>query len=272
MTDRHIDYFVSPGATVLIATPSFAFYISERMKERGISPDDIPLRIGSFGGEGGTEAPSTRKRIENRLGIDAYDIFGLAEIGPTCAAECEAKAGLHFAEDHLLIETINPQTMKRCEPGEVGVMVMTHLTREATPMLRYWTNDLTRLTTEKCACGRTHVRCAGGILSRADDLIIYKGENFYPSQVEKVIKSFNELGDEFRIRLTTDEKTGMDVVTVVAEYTTEAANTDEFKGKLRQAFRDELLVTPGLELVKPDTLERAMFKAKRVEDKREKSG
>jgi len=272
MTDRHIDYFVSPGATVLIATPSFAFYISERMKDRGISPDDIPLRIGSFGGEGGTEAASTRKRIESRLGIDAYDIFGLAEIGPTCAAECEAKAGLHFVEDHLLIETINPQTMKRCEPGEVGVMVMTHLTKEATPMLRYWTNDLARLTTEKCACGRTHVRCAGGILGRADDLIIYKGENFYPSQVEKVVKSFNELGDEFRIRLTTDEKTGMDVVTVVAEYTTAAANTDEFKSKLRQAFRDELLVTPGLELVKPDTLERAMFKAKRIEDKREQSG
>lgn len=272
MTDRHIDYFVNPGATVLIATPSFAFYISERMKDRGISPDDIPLRIGSFGGEGGTEAPSTRKRIESRLGIDAYDIFGLAEIGPTCAAECEAKAGLHFVEDHLLIETINPKTMKRCEPGEVGVMVMTHLTREATPMLRYWTNDLARLTTEKCACGRTHVRCAGGILGRADDLIIYKGENFYPSQVERVVKSFSELGDEFRIRLTTDEKTGMDVVTVVAEYTTAAANTDEFKDKLRQAFRDELLVTPGLELVKPDTLERAMFKAKRVEDKREKSG
>jgi len=270
MTDRHIDYFVNPGATALIATPSFAFYISERMKERGISPDDIPLRIGSFGGEGGIEAASTRERIEARLGIDAYDIFGLAEIGPTCAAECEAKAGLHFVEDHLLIETIDPQTMKRCKPGEIGVLVITHLTKEATPMLRYWTNDNARLTTEKCVCGRTHVRCIGGILGRADDLIIYKGENFYPSQVEKVIKSFNELNDEFRIKLTTDSKTGMDVVTVVAECATETANTDELKSKLKQALRAELVVTPELELVKPGTLERAMFKAKRVEDEREK--
>ena len=106
----------------------------------------------------------------------------------------------------------------------------------------------------------------------ADDLIIYKGENFYPSQVEKVVKSFDELGDEFRIRLTTDEETGIDVVTIVAEYTTEAVNTDEFRNKLRQAFRDELLVTPRLELVKLGTLERAMFKAKRVEDKRGKVG
>jgi len=108
MTDRQVDYFLNPGATVLIATPSFAFYIAERMKDRGISPDDIPLRAGVFGGEGGTEAPSTRERIESRLGIDAYDIFGLAEIGPTCAAECEAKAGLHLVEDHLLIEAIQP--------------------------------------------------------------------------------------------------------------------------------------------------------------------
>lgn len=268
MTDRHIDYLLNPGATVLIATPSFAFYISERMKERGTSPDDIPLRIGSFGGEGGIEAASTRERIESRLGIDAYDIYGLAEIGPTCAAECEAKAGLHFVEDHLLIETIDPNTMKRCKPGEVGVLLITHLTKEATPMLRYWTNDNARLITEECVCGRTHVRCVGGILGRLDDLIIYKGENFYPAQVEKIVKSFNELSDEFRIRLTTDVKTGMDVVTVVAEYATETANTDELKSKVKQALRAELLVTPELELVKTSTLERAMFKAKRIEDKR----
>jgi len=149
--------------------------------------------------------------------------------------------------------------------------VLTHLTREATPMLRYWTNDNARLTTEKCACGRTHARSEGGILGRADDLIIYKGENFYPSTVEKIVKSFDELGDEFKIRLTTDEKTGIDVVTVVAEYTPEATNTDELKNKLSQAFHDELQVTPRVELVKLGTLERTMFKAKRVEDKRDKA-
>ena len=271
MTDRQIDYFVNPGATVMTATPSFALYIAERMRDRGISPDDIPLRIGAFGGEGGTEAPSTRNRIESKLGIDAYDFYGLAEIGPTCAAECEAKAGLHWAEDHLLVEIINPQTMERCESGEVGVLVLTHLTREATPMLRYWTNDNARLTTERCDCGRTHARSVGGILGRTDDLIIYKGENFYPSQVEKVIRSFDELSDEFVTRLTTDAKTGIDVVTVVAEYTTEVANKNELKNKLRMALRNELLVTPEIELVKLGTLERTTFKAKRVEDERDKA-
>ena len=271
LTDRQVDYFMNPGATVLTATPSFALYIAERMKERGISPDDIPLRIGTFGGEGGTGDPLTRKRIESRLGIDAYDIYGLAEIGPTCAAECEAKAGLHWAEDHILVEIINPQTMKKCKPGEVGILVQTHLTKEATPLLRYWTNDNATLTTEKCACGRTHARSVGGILGRADDLIIYKGENFYPLQVEKVVKSFSELSDEFVIRLTTNPKTGMDVVTVVAEYTVGAANTSEFKKKLQKALRDDLIVTPEVELVEFGTLQRTTFKAKRIEDKRDKA-
>lgn len=270
MTERQIDYFVNPGATVLIATPSFALYIAERMRQRGVSPDDIPLKIGAFGGEGGTEAPSTRKRVESKLGIDTYDYYGLAEIGPTCASECKAKAGLHWVEDHLLVELIDPQTMKRCKPGEIGVLVLTHLTREATPMLRYWTDDNARLTTEKCVCGRTHARSEGGILGRADDLIIYKGENFYPIQVEKVVKSFKELGDEFRIRLTTHERTGADVVTVVAEYIDEKTNTEEFTSKLKRALREELAVTPEVDLVKFGTFERTEFKAKRIEDKRKR--
>ena len=271
MTERQIDYFINPGATVLIATPSFALYIAERMSQRGISPDDIRLRIGAFGGEGGTEAPSVRKRMESRLGIDAYDYYGLAEVGPTCASECEAKAGLHWVEDYLLVEIINPETMKKCEPGEVGMLVLTHLTKEATPMLRYWTDDYAKLTIEKCACGRTHARSEGGILGRADDMIIYKGENFYPVQVEKVVRSFKELGDEFRIRLTTDERTGIDVVTVVAEYLTGAANTEEFKSRVKRALRQELMVTPEIELVKPGTLERTTFKAKRIEDRRQRA-
>jgi phenylacetate-CoA ligase len=138
-------------------------------------------------------------------------------------------------------------------------------------MLRYWTDDLARLTAEKCACGRTHARSEGGILGRADDMIIYKGANFYPVQVEKVIRSFEELGDEFRIRLSTDEKTGIDVITVIAEYKTKEVDNEEFKNKVKRAFQEELEVTPGLELVEFDTLERTMFKAKRVEDKRVKA-
>ena len=271
MAERQVDYLVNPGSTVLLSTPSFALYIAERLNRRGIAPSDIPLRIGCFGGESGAEIPPTREKIEARLGIKAYDYFGLAEIGPTCSSECEEKAGLHWVEDHLLVEIINPDTNNRCNPGETGVLVLTHLTKEATPMLRYWTNDLARLTTDKCACGRTHSRSEGGILGRADDMIIYKGANFYPVQVEKVIRSFEELGDEFRIRLSTDKKTGIDVITVIAEYMREEMDNDEFKNRVKRAFREELEVTPGLELVESGTLERTMFKAKRVEDKRVKA-
>ena len=272
MAERQVDYLLNPGSTVLLSTPSFALYIAERLNKRGIDPTDISLRIGCFGGEAGTEIPPTREKIETRLGIDAYDYYGLAEIGPTCASECAEKAGIHWVEDHLLVEIINPDTNKRCNPGEVGVLVLTHLTKEATPMLRYRTNDLARLTIEKCGCGRTHARSEGGILGRVDDMIIYKGTNFYPAQVEKVIRSFDELDDEFRIRITTDEKTGIDVITVLSEYKTKEIDNDVFKNKVKQAFRAELEVTPGLELVASGTLERTMFKAKRVEDKRVKAG
>ena len=271
MAERQVDYLINPGSTVLLSTPSFALYIAERMNQRGIDPSDISLRIGGFGGEAGAEIPPTREKIETRLGIKAYDYFGLAEIGPTCASECEQKTGIHWVEDHLLVEIINPDTNKRCNTGEIGALVLTHLTKEATPMLRYWTGDLARVTTEKCACGRTHARSEGGILGRADDMIIYKGANFYPVQVEKVIRSFEELGDEFRIRITTDEKTGIDVITVIAEYKNKEADTVAFKNTVKQAFREELEVTPGLNLVEFGTLERTMFKAKRVVDERAKA-
>ena len=271
MAERQVDYLINPGSTVLLSTPSFALYIAEKMHQRGIAPSDIPLRIGCFGGEGGAEVPPTRAKIEARLGIGAYDYYGLAEIGPTCASECEEKRGIHWAEDHLIVEILNPDTHKRCNPGEVGALVLTHLTKEATPMLRYWTGDLARVATEKCVCGRTHARSEGGILGRSDDMIIYKGANFYPVQVEKVIRGFEELDDEFRIRLSTDEKTGIDVITVIAEYKNKEVDTVAFKDKVKQAFRDELEVTPGLDLVESGTLERTMFKAKRVEDERVKA-
>jgi len=270
MTERQIQYFQSPGSTVIVATPSYALYLAERMRQVGVSPDQIPLKLGGFGGEGGTEIPATRKKIEQGLGIDAHDYYGLAEIGPTCASECREKAGLHWVEDYILVETVNKDTGERCAPGEIGVLVLTNLTKEGAPLLRYWTNDYAQLDFEKCACGRTHVRAVGGILGRADDMIIYKGENFYPVQVEKVVRSFKELGDEYKIRLVTHERTGADVVTVVAEYIDEKTNTEEFKSKLKQALREELVVTPEVELMKFGTIERTEFKAKRIEDERRK--
>lgn len=268
MTSRQIDYFVNPGATVLIATPSYALYIAERMKERGVSIDEISLRRGCFGGEGGAEVESTRKRIERGLGIEAYDYFGLAEIGPTFASECTEKAGLHWSEDHHIIEIIDAETMERCAPGEVGILVITHLTREATPMIRYWTNDYAKVELDKCACGRTHARSPGGILGRADDLIIYKGAKFYPVQVEKVVRGYKELSDEFRVRLIKEPRTGIDVCTIAVECLYEEADIHELEERLRRDFKEELLVTPKVEVLKYGTLERTRFKAKRVIDER----
>jgi phenylacetate-CoA ligase len=147
---------------------------------------------------------------------------------------------------------------------------MTHLTKEAIPMIRYWTNDLASLTTEKCACGRTHARSVGGILGRADDMIIYKGAKFYPIQVEKVVRSFGELSDEFRIELTTDERRAMDVCTVVVEQTAGKGDVEMLRSRLKKELKEELLVTPEVTIKPTGSLERTTFKAKRIADNRKK--
>ena len=267
LTNRQIDYLQRPGATVLLATPSYALHIAETLRERGVSPDDLPLRLGCFGGEAGAENPSTRAKIEQGLGIDAFDYYGLAEIGPTFASECWTKSGLHWAEDHHLVEIVDPASGEPMPEGEVGVVVITHLTREATPMLRYWTNDYARLTTAPCECGRTHARSPGGILGRHDDLVIYRGAKFYPVQVEKVVRSFVELSDEFRIELSERQPQGADIVTVVAE-ALPGTEQGALSSRLRQALRDELLCSPEVRLVPAGSLERTTFKAKRIVDLR----
>lgn len=268
MTERQIDYLLNPGSTVLLCTPSYALHIAERLKQRGISPEDISLRIGCFGGEGGAEVPATREKIEKGLGIEAFDYYGLAEVGPTIASECSKKAGIHWVEDHLLIEIIHPETKKPCESGEVGVLVITHLTKEATPMIRYWTNDLAMLDKRKCKCGRTHARSVSGILGRADDMIIYKGAKFYPVQVEKVVRGFCELTDEFCIELTTDAELGTDVCTVVVECLKEE-EIPKVTSLLKNGLKEECQVTPHVKFLPAGSLERTTFKAKRIIDKRE---
>jgi phenylacetate-CoA ligase len=271
MTGRQIDYMLNPGSTVLLCTPSFALHIAENLRERGISARKLSLRLGSFGGEGGTETQATRRKIETGLGIDAYDYYGLAEIGPTFASECTAKAGLHFAEDHYVVEIINPDTMEHCAEGEMGVLVITHLTREATPMLRYWTNDYARYDSSRCPCGRTHGRALGGILGRADDMVIYRGAKFYPVQVEKVVRGYNELGDEFLIEISRDEKTFADVCTVVVECLPRDLDRMALNRRLQKDLKEELMVTPEIRIENFGTLERTTFKAKRISDKRAKA-
>ena len=262
-TDRQIDYFQQAGATVFLSTPSYALHIAERLRERGIDPDSLSLRLGGFGGEPGAETPATRAKIESGLGIEAFDYYGLAEVGPTFASECTAKTGIHFAEDHVLVECVDPDTHQSVPEGQLGVLVFTHLTREATPMLRYWSNDYARLTTERCPCGRTHARAVGGILGRHDDLLVFKGAKFYPVQVEKVVRALAPLADEFRIEVRREPGGSMvEACTVVAECVSDPpAGLD---ARLQRALRDELGVTPAVRLEPYNTLERTTFKAKRI--------
>ncbi len=264
-TERQIDFMRRLRPTVLTATPSFGIYLTEALAARGIEPEQLSLRIGAFGGEAGTEAPATRHRLEEGLGIDAYDYYGLAELGPTFAGECEAKQGLHWAEDHYLIEILDPETKDPLPPGQPGALVITHLTREGTPMVRYWTNDIAVLDEEPCVCGRTHARSPGGILGRLDDLIVYRGAKFYPIQVEEAVRALPELTPEYRIEV---EREGGTVrrVTVVAELTGEFPPEQQTRlaQALRRGLKERCLVTPDVKLVPPGSLERTAFKAKRV--------
>ena len=268
MTERQILYLTTIGSTVLLSTPSYGLYIGEKLTESGVGPGEIPLKIGSFGGEAGAQNPSTRSRIEAALGVDAYDYYGLGEIGPTFASESVAKSGLIWAEDHHIIEVVDPETKKPTPEGEVGILVITHLTREATPMLRYWTNDFARLDTSPSPCGRTHLRSPGGILGRHDDLVIYKGAKFYPIQVEEVVRSFSGLSNEFRVELHPDEATGRDRCVVVAEAAGGEVNSG-LGDELRDKLGAELLVTPEVEVLPAGSFERTTFKAKRFVDLRE---
>ena len=271
LTERQIDYMARLKSTVLIATPSYAIYLAEQLKAHGYSTSDINLRIGCFGGEPGTEVPATRQTIERGLGINAYDYYGLAEIGPTFASECAHKTGLHWSEDLHLIEVIDPETKEPVPEGEVGVLVITHLKRSATPMIRYWTNDLVRLDRSLCPCGRTHARSPEGILGRADDMIVFMGVNFYPMQVEQVVRSFEELSPEYRIRLTHDPLTHRDICTISGELEQAGMPQEQvspLQAKIANALRETLGFQPEVEFVDKGTLERTAFKANRVIEER----
>jgi phenylacetate-CoA ligase len=269
LTERQIDYMLNLKSTILIATPSYGVYLAEQLRPHVHT--SIRLRAGCFGGEPGAEVPATRQALEEGLGIKAYDYYGLAEIGPTFASECIAQAGLHWSEDLHLIEVIDPNTKEPVPEGERGVLVITHLAKQATPMIRYWTNDIVSVTTEPCPCGRTHARSPGGILGRADDMIIFMGTNFYPMQVEQVVRSFKELTPEYRIRLWTDAERQRDVCTIVVELTQELPPTSRnaLHERLTYSLRSTLAFAPQIEFVSKDTLERTAFKARRVEEKRE---
>ena len=222
-TERQVTLLADFGASVLCATPSYALNIAEVAVAMGVDLRRAPLRVGVFGAEPWSEA--TRRNLEERLGIAAVDVYGLSEIlGPGVACECHsAQAGLHGWEDHFLFEIVDPETLQPMPMGESGELVITTLTKEALPMVRYRTRDITRLNDEPCMCGRTHVRIMR-VTGRDDDMLIIRGVNVFPSQVEAVLVGFPSLAPHYQIVLTREG--ALDAMTVEVEMAPDAPIAD----------------------------------------------
>ena len=267
-TERQIQFMTDLGSTILCCTPSYAAYLAESIQERGVK-DQLKLKAGIFGAEAWTE--EMRAEIQNSLGIKAYDIYGLTEIsGPGVAFECEAQSGMHINEDHFIAEVINPQTGEVLPDGEKGVLVFTSITKEAFPLLRYRTRDICILSHEKCSCGRTHVKMTKP-LGRSDDMLIVKGVNVFPSQIETVLINQGYQAN-YQIIVTRD-KAHQDSIEILVEKTPFMAADDTFDEniavkKLVSGLKAMLGILANVKLVEPKALERSEGKAVRVIDKR----
>ena len=268
-TERQVMLMRDFGAAVLCATPSYALNIAEVAHDMGVDFAGLPLRCGAFGAEPWSEP--MRRDLEARLGIKAVDIYGLSEIlGPGVAAECHvAQNGLHGWEDHFLFEIVDPETLKPLPMGEAGELVITTLTKEALPMVRYRTRDITRLSDERCACGRTHVRIMR-VTGRNDDMLIIRGVNVYPSQVEAVLVGLPSLAPHYQIVLTGDGP--LDAMTVEVERTPDApgdaAACARLAGDVQHQLKSMIGVTCAVVVKAPGEVPRSQGKAVRVKDER----
>ncbi len=268
-TNRQLQIMQDFGSTVLTCTPSYSLYMAEAAKEMGIDFKKLPLKTGLFGAEPWSE--NMRKEIEETLHIKAIDIYGLTEIiGPGVAAECERQNMLHVFEDHFFPEIIDPKTQEPLPDGEKGELVFTTITKEGTPLIRYRTRDITYLSHEKCGCGRTHVRMHR-ILGRTDDMLIIRGVNVFPSQIEEVLLRMD--GIEPHYQLIVERKGNLDCLEVQVEVN-ESVFSDEIRGlevrekKIEHALHEALLISAKVKLVEPKTIARSEGKAKRIIDKR----
>jgi phenylacetate-CoA ligase len=268
-TTRQLQLMHDFGSTVLACTPSYALFLAEAIEESGIDRKELKLRAGVFGAEPWTE--NMRKEIEEKLSIKAIDIYGLSEvIGPGVASECLFQQGLHISEDHFLPEIIDPQTLEIMPEGETGELVFTTITKEGLPLIRYRTRDLTRLNYDKCTCGRTMVRMEK-CLGRSDDMLIIRGVNLFPSQIESVILEMSEIKPHYL--LIVDRVNNLDTIELQVEVD-EAFFQDKISQlqSLRNKIQNNLESTLGLgikvTLVEPKTIERSEGKSKRVIDKR----
>ena len=266
-TDRQLQFMTDLGATVLCCTPSYAAYLSESIHERGLR-DQIKLKAGIFGAEAWSQ--KMREDIEKGLGIKAYDIYGLTEIsGPGVAFECEAQTGMHINEDHFIAEIINPETGEVLPEGSKGELVFTCITKEAFPLLRYRTRDICVLTREKCPCGRTHIKMSKP-MGRSDDMLIVKGVNVFPSQIEAVLL---EQGYPANYQIVVDRVNHSDTLEVMVEMTPEnfsdsLAKITAMEKSLVDALKAMLGIYAKVRLVAPKTIARSEGKAVRIIDKR----
>ncbi len=267
-TDRQIQFMRDLESTILCCTPSYAAYIGEKLREMGYTTDDIRLKAGIFGAEPWTE--EMRHDIETKLGIKAYDIYGLTEIsGPGVSFECEEQRGMHINEDHFLAEIIDPDTGEVLPEGEEGELVFTSLDKEAFPLLRYRTRDLTVLTREKCPCGRTHIRMMKP-KGRSDDMLIIRGVNVFPSQIETVLlKEGYTPNYEIHVDRIANEDTFDINVELSEEQFRQIKDNDEAARKsLTGAMVKMLGIRPKIHLLAPKSITRSEGKAVRVIDKR----
>ena len=267
-TDRQIQFMMDLKASIICCTPSYAAYIGEAMKEKGIKPEENSLKAGIFGAEPWTE--EMRREIQNSLGIKAYDIYGLTETsGPGVAFECSEQRGMHINEDHFYAEIIDPETGEVLPEGSEGELVFTSLDKEAFPLLRYRTRDLCVLTREKCSCGRTFIRMAKP-KGRSDDMLIIRGVNVFPSQIETVLL---QEGYAPNYRIEVDRVNNTDTLDVYVELTPDrfadtVSEIDKMERSLAGAMTNILGIHPVIHLVAPKSIQRSEGKAVRVIDRR----
>ena len=270
-TERQLQFMEDLGSTIICCTPSYALNLGESIKEKGIK-DKIKLKAGIFGAEPWTE--EMRHDIEDALGIKAYDIYGLTEIsGPGVSFECEAQAGMHIQEDHFIAEIIDPETGEVLPEGSVGELVFSCITKKAFPLLRYRTRDLCILTREKCSCGRTHVRMKKPT-GRSDDMMVIKGVNVWPSQIETVI--LNQ-GYQANYQIVVDRINNKDRIELQVELTPEMAadpklNVKKKESEIKSGLKSMLGIGVDVSVVQPKTIVRSEGKAVRVIDKRKLFG
>ncbi|NCA80066.1 MAG: phenylacetate--CoA ligase, partial [Sphingobacteriia bacterium] len=270
-THRQLQMMQDLGSTVLACTPSYALYLAESLEKAGIMREQTKLRVGIFGAEAWTN--EMRKELEYKLGLKAFDIYGLSEImGPGVACECECQNGLHVNEDHFIPEIIDPLTLEPLPEGQVGELVFTTITKEGLPLLRYRTRDLSALHYDTCSCGRTLVRmekCKG----RTDDMLIIRGVNVFPSQIESVLLNMHETSPHYQ--LIVDRVNNLDILEVHVEmdehfFADEIRKIEDLNKRIKHNIENTLGISVGVKLVEPNTIERSEGKAKRIIDNRKK--